>query len=210
MPIPEFAAYPTFEPAFLSGELPVGPYLLLLNMSSPEADVLALRVVQSAIDSSPHIKQEIIALLAEANWRPQLVGAVALYLTGAETETIAALWAAFDSLSWASPQLAGVLRLTDPDFETAARARIAAGCPANMDRWEQYQQEGTPPKESRRDTKALTALVTLCRPEPDWQSWLQPLVTRDDIHQLLEDGYGQVGSFALDWLRLFQKRLEFL
>jgi hypothetical protein len=98
--------YPSFAELFSRPEgSPVPLYLELLSLSPGQGSELALYSIRVAIDQSPNVGVEIAALFAEVNWRPQLVGAVALLAGAGGDQTLSALWDAFDSGSWVSPQL---------------------------------------------------------------------------------------------------------
>jgi hypothetical protein len=199
MPSSEFTDYPTF--AFLfehpSGNSPVAfaPYLSLLNLNTPLYAQQALQTLRSALLESRNREREVLALLNDTNWRAQLVGAIALYLDGvdAHPDALPALWAAFDQESYVAPQLVAIARLVDPNFTTAARARITTGCLL---------------RKNEHDARALSALITICQAEPEWQLWLPPLAERADIQTILENFSAHKRRVAPRWLQRFQNLVQ--
>jgi hypothetical protein len=208
------AGYPTFTPLFDRSEtMPVPPYLILLgSLDRPEAP-MAIQAVSDAMQASSNLTTEIVALFAEANWRPHIVGAVALLLGAANTETVRALWLALDSGSWTSPQLAVVASRCDPNFEREARHRILAGCPINRERladldWATRHSAAGPGSFTHQSGKILSALITLCRDRPTCRPWLERRLEDEDTQQLLKADYDGGGSIADYWREGLQKALD--
>ncbi|MFO0633719.1 MAG: hypothetical protein U0168_12785 [Nannocystaceae bacterium] len=124
---------PRFGPfvvAFSRDGLGVPGHLALLNLARDRrADT------QTVIDRIAHALADaaadrfVAALLAEVNWRPHLVGAIAFLLDRGARLDPALLWQAVDRGSWVTPQLVVTARLTDPDFVHRASARLDARCP---------------------------------------------------------------------------------
>ena len=108
-----FDAFPSFAPLFGSGaQTPVRLYLELLSVM-PDARHAVAAIREAGRQSGPHLDAEIVALLTELNWRPQLVGGVAVLVFGANDERLSALWAALGRPCWVSPQLAAVASLSE-------------------------------------------------------------------------------------------------
>ncbi|MCC6555929.1 MAG: hypothetical protein IT372_23460 [Polyangiaceae bacterium] len=155
--VPEIPRWAASAPAF--ADIVRKRHLVLLNphRRAPEGDpavhVVISRVI-SAIQRSPDPYREIVALLDEVNWRPNLVGAVAALLGAADAAVMDALWRGIDRGSWFSPQLAVAARLRDPRFAERASARIAAAA-------QEEPASGAPP------LKAVAALVELARDLPE-------------------------------------------
>jgi hypothetical protein len=105
-----------------------GGYLALLHLGSPFTPS-ALSEVLNCCRSVDNPHKEIAGLLEDSNWRPHLVAAVAISALSYESTSITSLWAAFDSGSRVSPQLAAAAFRRDPDFLAHARVRIALRCP---------------------------------------------------------------------------------
>jgi len=105
----EFPDFPAFEPLF-TAYAPVPLYLELLNLNRGSEDATAL--LRKLLAENSDLTPQIIALLDESNWRPQLVGASAIGLGSANEPSLTALWRAFDSGSRVSPQLAAIALIT--------------------------------------------------------------------------------------------------
>ena len=91
-----FAKYPAFQPMFEPAEdIPVPVYLTLLNLGS--GSELAITILRRILGGDTDLTPQVVALLADFNWRPQLVGAVAMGLGAANEESRDALWHAFCS-----------------------------------------------------------------------------------------------------------------
>lgn len=92
--------------------------LLLLQEPAP--------LVRIAATLSGCWRTEAPELLADAEWRAQLVATVALTLGGADAASSAALWRAVDGASWVTPQLVAAAFLVDARFEARAEERLLA------------------------------------------------------------------------------------
>ncbi len=201
-----FPKYPAFQPLFEHAEgVPVPLHLTLLNLS--DDCQIALERIRRILEGIADLTPQLVALLDDYNWRPQLVGAVAMELGAAKEESRAALWRAFDSGSWVSPQLAAVAFLVDDDFERQARLRIEAGCPINRERlegldWIVRHSAAGPISFSAHSSKALSSLVALSQRLPH-ASWLAPLLERGDIQQSIQSDRDGGGRIAVRWLDRF-------
>ena len=204
-----FPNYPVFQPLFEQAEdISVPLYLTLLNLGrgSEKATARLRQILKDQDDLTP----QITALFDDFNWRPQLVGAVALGLGITGTKSRAALWRAFDSGSWVSPQLAAIASLVDEDFEQQARTRIAALCPINQNRleglnWIVRHSAAGPISFAAHSSKALSALAALCQQSPAALPWLDPLLVREDIRRSLESDTEGGGRIATSWREEFLK-----
>lgn len=120
------STYPTFAGMFAKSR-----YLTLLQpprVGGPGSGIAdALGVLDEALRTSPHVVHEVSAMLADFNWRPNLVAATAVIRARMMTGVVVrAVWTAIDRPSWVSPQLAVAASIIDPRFADGARARIAA------------------------------------------------------------------------------------
>ena len=199
-----FANYPAFQPMFEPAEdIPVPVYLTLLNLGS--GSELAITILRRILGGNTDLTPQVVALLADFNWRPQLVGAVAMGLGAANEESRDALWHAFDSGSWVSPQLAAIAFLVDEDFEARSRLRIEAGCSINLDRlqgldWVVKHSAAGPGNSASHSSKALSALSGLCQRLPETHTWLEPLLSREETQHSLKSDYDGGGRIATGWL----------
>lgn len=205
-----FPKFPAFQPMFERAEdVPVPIYLTLLNLGN--GSELAVTILRRILEGDTNLTPQIVALLADFNWRPQLVGAVAMGLGAANEESRAALWQAFDSGSWVSPQLAAIAFLVDENFEALSRLRIEAGCPINpinrellegLD-WPVRHSAAGPGSFASHSSKALSSLADLCQRLPATHAWLDPILMREDIQQSIKSDYDGGGRIATGWLNGF-------
>ncbi|NOJ94192.1 pentapeptide repeat-containing protein [Corallococcus coralloides] len=114
----EQGGYPSFMDAIL-----LAPGLSALRWLTQREILLH---VEAAVEMSPGLDAEILALFGQTHWVFHQLAAVAMLMGGARPETLAALWGRFDRNSWASPQLTIAALLLDPDFEAAASSRLKA------------------------------------------------------------------------------------
>jgi len=191
-----------------------GGYLALLHLGSPSTPS-ALSEVLNCCRSVDNPHKEVAGLLEESNWRPHLVAAVAISVLSYESTSITSLWAAFDSGSWVSPQLAAAACLRDPDFLTHARVRIALRCPlettklASQSPLQRHITHG-PAGGRERSAKAAASLmqfVSVFRPIPEW--CLKEQCSSDFIALLSED-VDQSARIAEQWLLRLKAHLKTL
>jgi hypothetical protein len=216
---PSFA--PLFDTAPAQGvDIPL--YLALLNHPSSTYARVTMRAVADAVAVSPDSNREVISLFAEVNWRPHLVGAMALLLgakglDGVEgtvtPDTLAALWGAFDGASWVSPQLAVTALLCDPAFEEHARVRVEAGCPINTDRlagldWVSRHSAAGPGSFAHHSSKALTALVTVCKRLSSAEPWLDRALADAAIQKIMEADLDRSDSLVNYWFKSVEEGVE--
>lgn len=206
-----FPKYPAFQPMFeRADDVPVPLHLTLLNLGA--GCEVSLAQVRRILEISADLTPQIVALLDDANWRPQLVGAVAMHFGAANEKSRDALWRAFDSGSWVSPQLAAIAFLVDEDFEAQARRRMEAGCAVNRDRlegldWIARHSAAGPISFSAHSSKALSALIALSQRLPD-APWLDQLLAREDIQQSIQSDRDGGGRIAVVWLERFTQVRE--
>lgn len=124
-------AHTAFEPLWLENGEPVAGHLPLLGPHGCERSVAILRAA-SAADGTADV---ILTMLADRDWRPNLVAATTVLFYPRDGRFAGPLWRSFDSGSWVSPQLAVVLSMHDPDFVARAIERVQRGCPMTGDRW---------------------------------------------------------------------------
>ncbi len=168
-----------FSAVFERGELRVPGYLPLLHLDPEDECLVVFGRVQRAL-AAPDSDDGIRALLADPNWRPHLVAAVALSLRGTADGATEQLWAAMDGGSWVTPQLAAVAKSLDPDFESNAKRRIA--------------------DPTARSSKMLASLVALLVPEP---AWLDEALQREDVQGAMSSDVDNGAGLASRWaLRL--------
>ncbi|MBN9684542.1 MULTISPECIES: pentapeptide repeat-containing protein [unclassified Corallococcus] len=114
----EYGGYPSFMDALL---LDPGPRALRWL----DRKELVLHV-EAAVEMSPGVDAEILALFRETHPIFHKLAVVAMLIGGARPEPLAALWELIDRRSGACPQLTIAALLLDPCFEAAARSRLKA------------------------------------------------------------------------------------
>jgi len=116
--------YGPFAVVFAKGELDVPGHLPLLSCARPSCQIVIDRIenVLRGGDSA----RWVAALFEDRNWRPHLVGAIALLLEPSLAPEL--LWGAIDRSSWVIPQLVVTATFLDPMFREHARSRVAASC----------------------------------------------------------------------------------
>ncbi|MDB4969158.1 MAG: hypothetical protein JWN44_4847 [Myxococcales bacterium] len=85
-------------------------------------DAAALARVDAALTGD--WRAEASALVGEAEWKLQLVGAAALVRGGGDAAAIEALWRAIDGSSWVAPQLVAAAFFIDEQFAAHAERRL--------------------------------------------------------------------------------------
>jgi hypothetical protein len=181
---PNEDGYPSFAALFEPNEqvAPV-PYLALLNLQRWNwLQVLAaVRIVRQSIAMSPNVETEVAALFRKNAWRSHLVGAVAVSMGIDSPLTLSALWLAFDTGTWVSPQLAVAAFLSDRAFAEQARTRI-------VDTFTEHT------------SKSLAALAALCQRLPAMIDWLDAALADEARNKAVIDSWDRGDQIAVDWL----------
>lgn len=167
------AQFGPFAAAFSGGE-----YLELLGLHSSVAAQNALSCVESALQHGDS-ERWIAALPRDMNWRPNLVGAVALLLDPTAADA-GLLWEAIDRGSWVVPQVVIAAAIVDPRFRERIRARV----------------------EATTSGKLAASALAICAEYPDLAPWrADRLRDRRVIAQLAEDaGWNNSGGIVKHWL----------
>jgi hypothetical protein len=115
----------TLQDAFRKSEGDdVAPYLRMLHLHTADGERAAAFIRDALVGSGAGAEDELLRMLEGANWRPQLVAAVAV-IAGALTPKIeAAMWKVLDVGSWVSPQLVVALSMRAPSFLPEALRRL--------------------------------------------------------------------------------------
>jgi hypothetical protein len=191
----DFGAFsPVFETAH--------GYLALLNLSADDsADAVRLVRQCAATDVG---RASVLTLLADLNWRPTLVAAVAAAFLPSDTGITEALWHRIDAGSWVVPQIAVVLAAIDPDFELHARQRLEAHCPLDSSELraltmvERHSAAG-PAGGTERSAKTVSVLQTLLSATDPRPEWLDALLASTEHQQLVASDIDSAGSIAQRW-----------
>ncbi len=199
MPLSDFGP---FADVFSKGELAVPGHLELLGLHTPTAQVVFDRIERAlaAGDPGPWLS----ALFGEANWRPHLVGAVALLLDGGGGSShVESLWRAADSGSWVIPQLVVTALFVDPDFAARARSRVEGLCPVRVPHGlslaERHSATG-PGNERSRSAKLLAALLSVGARLPSLAHWIGGVRAKPEVAALLADDIDDAPAIADIWL----------
>ena len=184
-------------------EGPVG-YLSLLNLEGADASQAVSLVIKCCASvSNPY--QDICRLLRESNWRPHLVGAVAIATITHKREATRELWSAIDRGSWVTPQLAVAAFMRDPMFVDNARERLRSGCLVDMSACarlpalERHILLG-PTGPAARSAKTVASLIRLSGLLPQRPDWLSVEAAPLDLQNLLKKDLDSSGDMAERWL----------
>lgn len=193
-----------FAPVFKS---PHG-YLALLGLTSNDS-IDAVRLVRHcALNDSD--RTSTVGLLADLNWRPTLVAAVAATFLPPDNRITNALWHRFDTGSWVVPQIAVILSAIDPDFQNQARKRLEAHCPLDstelraLTMIERHSAAG-PAGGIERSAKAastLESILSAISPQPEWL----PAILASGEHQaLVASDIDSAGAITQRWEERFTR-----
>jgi len=190
----------TFGPVFESAH----GYLALLRLHSDDSSA-AIEKVRTCCYNASDPCPDICRLLKDWNWRPHLVAAIAVIVSGYQAATVKQLWCRLDSGSWVTPQIAVALFLVDPDFASQAHMRLVAGCPVvseqpPTDPLERHSATG-PAGTVERSAKCAAALLHLSQLLTPIPSWVQQVQASANIQVLLPQDIDRGGDIADGWLR---------
>jgi hypothetical protein len=193
---PEFGI---FEPVFETAH----GYLALLGLHSADARA-AVELVRNCCRKVPNPSSDICQLLTDSNWRPHLVAAVAVIVSGYQADAVKLLWGRLDSGSWVTPQIATALFLVDPDFAAQARIRLEAGCPVDgnqppMNPLERHSAMG-PAGTVQRSAKCAAALLHLAEMASPVLSWVHDVRASEQMQVLLAQDVDEANAIADSWL----------
>jgi hypothetical protein len=169
-----------FEPVFESEH----GYLSLLHLSADDAPQ-AVELVADCCRKIANPFPDICRMLADSNWRPHLVAAVAVIVSGHDSEVARFLWHRFDSGSWVTPQIGVALYLVDRDFEAQSRLRLEAGCPV-----------GT----ADRSAKAAATLLQLLRMNSPIPGWVERVSDSESLRALLAQDVDASATITDRWM----------
>ena len=195
---PEFGI---FEPVFESAH----GYLALLNLSSGDAEE-AVESVRNCCSKVSNPTSDIYRLLADSNWRPHLVAAVAVIVSGFDAKAASLLWRRLDSGSWVTPQIAAALFLVDPDFASQAHTRLETRCPVDSSESRSMALfEGdsatSPAGGVERSAKAAAALLQLAEMVSPVPPWVEGVGSTEDMQALLARDIDGSDKIATRWLK---------
>lgn len=192
-----------FAYVFERGTLDVPGYLTLLHLGFDDCEV-AIRRIANALDhpTAPHY---ISMLLEDRNWRPNLVGAMAV-LIAKQQDLVSGLWNAVDAASWVNPQLAAVASVVDRDFITNSAARFDA-CGISSAETAGPRTHCAPVTVANKP-KTVGALLPLLRRHIPDSPWLTDLRVHSVTDTLLKSDIDDAGGIACHWIHCALQRVE--
>ena len=131
VPADMFEDFPAFAPAFEPGPLETVAYLVLLNLNRRQSE--AVLIVARCLDAAEDKRRQISNLLGGSShwpmtsldWRPHLVGCVAILAANPRDRPLDSLLEAASRPSWVSPQLLATTALADvPDWPRQLESAI--------------------------------------------------------------------------------------
>jgi len=187
-------------------------YLKLLRLGDSESTRVISSVIQCCNSASNPYK-DICLLLGHINWRPHLVGAVAIATLPYSPEANGKLWAAIDSGSWVTPQLAAAASFRDPAFAQHAQERLRAGYRVDTSRSatpsvpERHSATG-PAGSLHRSAKTTASLIRLLELHAAKNQVFEDLPA--DVIALAGKDVDGSGDIAESWRRMLTEQLACL
>lgn len=184
-------------------------YLKLLHLGDSEA----AHVISSVIEccrSTLNPYEDICLLLGHINWRPHLVAAVAIATLPFNPDANRELWAAIDSGSWVTPQLAAAASFRDPAFAQHAQDRLRTGCRVDASRSaglsapERHSATGTGGS-LHRSAKSAASLIRLLELRETGIPVSEELPA--DVIALAGKDVDGSGDIAENWLKMLTSQL---
>lgn len=196
-----------FAAVFERGELDVPGYLELLHLHGPGSRIVVDRIAGALADGDP--TPWVAALFRQANWRPHLVGAVALLLDQNETLDREHLWGAVDSGSWVIPQLVATAVFVDSNFPQRAVDRVARLCPVvvpmGLSPAQRHSATGPDGTQERR-AKMLASLLSASQAVPSLARWRLDCQREPYVAPLLKEGdWHRSGNIVTSWMSNAQR-----
>jgi hypothetical protein len=188
----------TFAPVFETAH----GYLALLNLSADDSADAVRLVRQCAVADTN--RDSILSLLADLNWRPTLVAAVAAAFLPQDSRITDALWHRVDAGSWVVPQIVVILATIDSGFELRARQRLEAHCPLDSSELraltmvERHSAAG-PAGGTERSAKTASVLETILSVANPRPTWLDAVLASTEHRQLVALDIDSAGSIAQSW-----------
>lgn len=126
----------------------------------PARDIVC---IAELVAQSGDVSGDIGRLFGADNWRPHIVGAIALLVQAARDDVdVRPLWDAVDAGSWVSGYLVAVASVVDARFVERAKARLASGCPTRLPDYPSLAARHSaagPETEEQRSSKLRAALL---------------------------------------------------
>lgn len=202
MTLPQFGP---FAAVFEKGELAVPGHLELLHLHQPGAQIVIDRVERALSTGDP--ARWVAALFRDVNWRPHLVGAIALLLEQSGTLDRSLLWRAIDAGSWVTPQLVVTAVFVDPSFPERARVSVDEQCPGSVPAGlTPAERHGATGRTRGPSAKMLASLLAASAAIPSLERWAADLQRDARVEQLrkkdvwTEDEWNSSSEIAVSWM----------
>lgn len=194
-----------FATVFTQSPRSVPGHLELLGLQHDTAQVV-IDLIQAVV-STGEAGGWIDALFDDPNWRPHLVGAMALILDDSQHFAPTGLWRAVDAGSWVTPQLVVTAYFIDREFPQRLVERIETMCPVSVPEsltpLERHSATG-PADPIHRSAKLMTSLVFMGRRLPSLSTWLDATCANARIAELLAQDVDAAANICEDWLEQLQ------
>lgn len=183
-------------------------YLSLLNLQSNDSIESVARILR--IVRVGDVYADIHRLLSDVNWRPHLVGGVAMLVAEESAPLVSTAWRAVDSGSWVTPQLVACLAVADRAFPDEVRIRLApqwrVAAPEFDSDVERHVATG-PGGADARSGKAVASLMAACGLHDELREIAEAAQADANVQAALGQDIDKSGDILRAWrLRL----LEFL
>ncbi len=163
-------------------------HLSLLGLVSDKSASVVERIRQTV--GLAGASEDAIRLLADRNWRPHIVGGIAMVFDTEPERLVPGAWEAVDLGSWVAPQLVACLGFADPRFPEGVRSRIEAV------------------ETSAPSPKVVASLIAACEAYPSLRRSVTSLPELVGVQELLRDDIDNSGRIAHDWRERFVRLCE--
>lgn len=185
-----------------------GGYLSLLRLRSDDSFESVARVLR--IVRAGDVSADIDRMLSDVNWRPHLVGCVAMLVAEESARLVPTAWLAVDSGSWVTPQLIACLAFADPCFPDEARTRLSSQWQVAVPEVDSDLQRHVatgPGGSNARSGKAMASLVAACSLHDELLETAEAARADVNVQAALSHDIDKSGDILQGWR---QRVLEFL
>lgn len=204
-----WAKFPSFETMFGRSDVGLPGHYVLLDARDGTSGAVA-NIRRCVERSGPNLTSELKEMLAQPDWRPQVVAAATL-LVGATDEQLDLLWGAIRRPSWVSPQLAASAAHLDAQFAERARLLIERRCVFDEVPYLDFPPERHsylgPLSYQLHQAKTLSVLVALCSLQGE-PHWLKSLTSAEDIRAMLSSDVDGGARIAVEWIARMTPLIE--
>ncbi|AZZ91969.1 hypothetical protein EUZ85_15005 [Hahella sp. KA22] len=100
-------------------------YLLMLNTPCMDAAEAEIRIMKQVLADAENPEEDIKVLFSVRNWRPHIVGCLAMCYLPRNDTLVESLWELLAGQSWAAPQIAATVSMVDRNFAGNAAQRLS-------------------------------------------------------------------------------------